>query len=119
VLRQAGMEQIEFVSGFKDLKTQLQIKCNLQKPLEEIYLWFSDINGDLYVHDYEDHKQSLLLAITNDKKRKIYLAANGPAKKLIDYVIVDFKKSTIWQSEAEELNHLFKLHGSFPMRFMK
>jgi hypothetical protein len=55
------------MAGFKFIRTELRIKCKIEKPLSELALWFTLENDILYVHDRENHKELLKEAIEKEK----------------------------------------------------
>ena len=82
------MEAYQIIYGFSEIKSELQTKSRISKPLEQLELWFTLEEDVLYVHDYTDHTKCIALAIYNpaDKAWKYFLKTGSYADKLIKYV---------------------------------
>lgn len=114
------MKNLEAIAGFNDLKSLFRQKLKISKPLEELYLWFAVHDGALYMHDMQDHKKSILLALPPLNEQSlwtIYLTPNSKAEKLILKIIIEHQVSG--KSLASTANSLFKLCGQYPFRQMK
>jgi hypothetical protein len=114
------MQSVEFISGFTDLKKQFAFKAAGHKDINDFYLWFTELNGDIYVHDYENHDLNMLIAFYNSKNElKILLAPNGPAFKLINQIVEAKRFRGDTKKVSNQLNSLFRLFGTYPIRFLK
>ncbi|MBC7740717.1 MAG: hypothetical protein H7061_00870 [Bdellovibrionaceae bacterium] len=99
------MDQIKVVGGFSDLKGLLIQTYKITRDRDEIKLFFSVSAGELFMHNYDDHKQAVSLSkdITAGD-----LAENLPyrCKELLF-------ESLRNESPSQYLNEQFVLHGFF------
>ena len=53
------MQQKDLVVGFSDLKDILIQTYKIEKPRDQIRLYFSFVGTELRMHDYEDHEKAV------------------------------------------------------------
>ena len=96
------MQQRELVSGFSELKDLLIRICKIERPRNQIRLYFTFSDNELWMHDYADHEKKVLLL-----KNKInHLPTDSQGWKLINDSIKSKEPDAL-------LNTLFQLHGFF------
>ncbi|MBC7740715.1 MAG: hypothetical protein H7061_00860 [Bdellovibrionaceae bacterium] len=99
------MDQIKVVGGFSDLKELLIQTYGIKRERDEIKLFFSVKDGELLMHNYDDHKQAVTLSKDITIKHLIELKQNR-AKQLI-------YESLSKENPSQYLNEQFLLHGFF------
>lgn len=78
----------QIVAGFLEIKIELRKKENISKKLVDLYLWVSNEDNLLCVHDYEDHKKCMTLAIYNKTRDEWAICFKGAlGRRVIEYVI--------------------------------
>ncbi len=99
------LDAIEVMSGFKEIKTAFRSKCGISKPVYELELWFTVKDKVLHVHDMEDQKISMALALFLSRQNtwKIRLTPNSAGELLV-------RKATeeIFNSPNEYLNTRYR-----------
>ncbi len=63
------MQQTEFIVGFSELKDLLIETYKIDLPRDQIRLFFAEIDNTLLLHDYLNHKRSVLLSSNIHQKR--------------------------------------------------
>lgn len=96
------MHQRELVSGFSDLKDTLIRTYKIERPRNQIRLYFTFLNNELWMHDYADHEKKILLL----KNELNHLPEDSWGWKLINDSIKSKEPHAL-------LNTLFQLHGFF------
>ena len=99
------MQQRELVSGFSDLKDLLIRTYKIVKEREFLKLYFTEVNNELLMHDFNDHKREI--SICSDVKNKVIKIALSPTAKLL------VKESLLHSDPVKFLNDEFKLYGFF------
>ena len=102
------------MSGFREIKDAFRTKCRIKKPSSELALWFTFSNDLLCVHDLEEHKVSMILAIVTDSSIEVRLPRESYGKKLILNAYAKDNKRP-----EKDLNHKYKLTGFFIFRLLK
>jgi hypothetical protein len=103
------MDSIHIVNGFSDIKRQFINKRRLQKEPHELRLWFSLSADVLFVHDYDVHEKSMVMAIFEGEKGKCYLETGDHAIHVYELALRMGGKIFL----AKNLNTLFESHGTF------
>ncbi len=99
------MKQLDMVSGFSELKDLLIRTYKIERDPLQVRLYFSVNNNQLIVHDYDDHKNLLILS-RNITKKAIGV---GLTPKVHDLV----EESLNQKSPSEFLIKEFQLNGFF------
>ena len=99
------MQQLEFVSGFSELKDMLIRTYKLDRSRNLIKLYFSEKENSLFVHDYDDHKKAIKICNNIESKE---LAKDLPPKALLLVI-----ESLMHDSPTEFLIKEFQLNGFF------
>ena len=98
------MQQREIISGFSELKTLLIETYKIDKAPEFIKLYFTMESGDLHVHNYDNHNQSIILYLAPVEIISVFL--KNSSFKLVEYSLKQ-------KYPAKFLNEGFKLYGFF------
>jgi hypothetical protein len=93
------------VSGFSELKELLIRTYKIERPSIEVRLHFSELEGQLLMHDYDDHKKVIVLSNSFIAK-SLSAALIGNARELC-------LESLEAESPAADLNDGFLLYGYF------
>ena len=96
------MQQKDLVVGFSDLKDILIHTYKIEKPREQVRLYFSIITADLWMHDYDDHAKKVAL-LQGGLNRLPY---DSFGWRLVNFVKKSRKPDAL-------LNDLFQLYGFF------
>jgi hypothetical protein len=110
------MEALQVIAGFNDIKLQFSEKINNTNRLSELYLWFSQNESFLTLHDYDNNDACIILAAFNSTDKKIYWVNLQPESlgfKLLYFLENNYYKHKIYSSFSETLNVNFKLYGCF------
>ena len=99
------MQTMSAVSGFTELKDLLIRTYNIDRPKEEIRLWFTVLEDLLIMHDYQDHQKSIVLINSIQAKAFKKLKLNH-ATELLEEALETNKPDVF-------LNDGFLLHGFF------
>jgi hypothetical protein len=99
------MEQRETVSGFSELKDLLIRTYQIEKSREFVRLFFSESDGALIMHDFDDHNKTIHLCF-DIKKRSIQKNLTNNAKQLVI-------ESLDQPSPSQYLIDEFQLYGFF------
>jgi hypothetical protein len=111
------MHSIEIMSGFKHIRTELHSKCRINKPIYELALWFYFADNTLTVHDLENHKSSLCLAIKDSANLNpwvIRLEDESPGGRLLKHATKNYDRDP-----RKYLNKQYQQLGYMPFRFLK
>jgi hypothetical protein len=109
------MRTLEIMSGFKDIKRQFELYCPEVRTVGNLRLWFSIKQDGLYVHNYKNHSQQMLIVRVNEKNFAnglINLEKNSSGRNLIQWALKN-TKSKKTGDVAKILNDEFTLCGSF------
>lgn len=99
------MQQRELVSGFSDLKDLLIRTYKIDRDRELIKLYFTIMDSELLMHDFDDHKKVICLcANLNNKFIRNVLVSK--ARLLVE-------ESLLHTNPAQFLNLEFQLNGFF------
>jgi hypothetical protein len=103
------MQSYEIILGFSDIKKQLINKCGLNKSVQELVIWFSQRENEIYVHDNANHNANMLIALVVGGDNKYYLEANSFGLRTVIYYLSE----PLGENEkyAEILNEGYKLLG--------
>ena len=96
------MQQKDLVVGFSDLKDILIQTYKIEKPREQIRLYFSFVEEELTMHDYEDHAKAIVLLQAGE----VRLQTGSFGWRLVNFVKGSRKPDAL-------LNDLFQLYGFF------
>lgn len=99
------MQQRELVSGFSELKFILINTYKIDQSPELVKLYFTEIEGSLLMHDYNDHNKVIHLSF-NFKKKEVSRGVTGKALKVV-------KESFNHKVPSNYLNLNFQLYGFF------
>jgi hypothetical protein len=108
------VESYQVIAGFSDIKVEFLKKTGSTKALDELHLWFTLEDGMLAVHDYDEHKICVLVAVDNGpgKEWTIFLEPLSFGYLLIEYELTtDVSINLAWR-----LNRSFKSNGFFSAR---
>ncbi|MCB0350844.1 MAG: hypothetical protein KDD38_06655 [Bdellovibrionales bacterium] len=108
------METTHLISGFTHIKTALRIKTRTNKSMDKLGLWFTNLDGVFYAHDYEEHKVNIALAVQdkNVSILKVYLKAGSAGDRLVRHF---FEEGVIQGISVEEIaNNLYSSYGFLP-----
>jgi hypothetical protein len=108
------MDSHQIVLGFSELKTELRTKLKINKQQYDLHLWFSERDGEVYMHDNDNHNACLILALQNPENNswRIFLKPKSYKYDLIFEVV-----NTVPLREIQDhLNALFRSHGFFRLR---
>jgi hypothetical protein len=111
------LEHREIMSGFKHLRSEFKQKCKIEKPLNELALWFTFQNDVLYVHDMEKHKTNMAIVICKSKIENEWyfiLKLSLSSERLIKYAIAKNRKNP-----HKLLNSLYRSGDFMPFKFLK
>lgn len=98
------MQQLEIVSGFSDLKSILIRTYNIEKSRQRVRLWFSESDNRLSMHDYYEHKNSVLLSLDGEPMITEYFG-----RKLV-------VEALRWPDPVAFLNEEFRANGYYTIR---
>ena len=96
---------MEIVSGFSELKDLLIHTFKVTRNREFVRLYFTELDNELLMHDYADHKKVIVLSLdieSQDIPKEIPLRA----RRLI-------QNSLMQKGASDFLNRGFQLHGFF------
>ena len=99
------MESLQIVSGFSELKDLLIRTYQVTKNKEFIRLYFTELDNELLMHDYADHKKVIVLS-RNIDAQNISVEIPVRARRLI-------RESFMRKGASDFLNRGFQLHGFF------
>ena len=108
------MQTYQIVAGFSDIKSELQIRANINRDLKDLQLWFSFEEGVLYVHDHREHEKCIALALYNESQQVWQITFGGGAygKQLIRHAVRSFSTGTL----IRNFYRLYRLHGYITFR---
>ncbi len=101
-----AMQSTEIMSGFSDLKDILISTYKIELSKNKLRLYFSLHNGELFMHDHQNHARQITLSPDIRKKFVGPLHGKKPAQRLV-------KHSLEQENPADFLNDLFLLNGFF------
>lgn len=106
-------DAIQIMSGYREIKDEFRVKCRILRPAHELALWFTFDGALLYVHDWEDHKISMLIAVNQGDRLELRLRPGFYGEKLV-------RKAFIEKPHAphEVLNDEYRLAGLIPFRLV-
>lgn len=99
------MQERVLISGFSELKDLLIKTYKLERSREYVRLYFSEKYNMLCMHDYDNHKNVIVISFDLENKF-IKETITGNAYRIV-------KESLNYTSPAEFLNNGFKLSGFF------
>jgi hypothetical protein len=111
------LDAIQIMSGFSHIRSELRTNCRLTKSLDELALWFTFSDSVLYVHDLEEHINSMALAVCQSAKENIWvfrLREGSPGEQLLKQTIIKNKLAP-----NKYLNAEYRSRGYIPFRLLK
>jgi len=108
------MDSLQIKNGFSDLKDELRTRLRIQKSMSDLSLWFSVSNGEVYMHDYDNHGSNLIIALKNETtgEWRIFLKENTCRYSVVKFLIGKYPLEKL----QEKFNEYFRLHGHWLLR---
>jgi hypothetical protein len=103
------VESIQIKNGFSDLKDDFRTRLRIQKSMNNLRLWFSVSNGEVYVHDYSNHYANMILALRHDSTSewKIFVKEKTYRYSLVRFFVDSYPLELL----QDQLNEQFNLYG--------
>lgn len=111
------MQELSVVIAFSDIKREFLAKVRTNRSIEDLQLWFTLVDGVLYVHDYEDHEVCMVLALWQDEAKilKVYLPSGSFGDRFIKYLFRTYSQGQL----LRKLQDYYDSCGFRPFRFFK
>lgn len=103
------MQSHQIISGFSDIKSELQKRTGMNKQMSELRLWFSRTDDVLYAHDYDLHRCCIMVAIKTGGGWNIRLDPRTFGSKLI----LETLRDTAEEEIINELHRLYREYGAY------
>src|SRR5205814_5781464 len=107
------MDWYKIVAGFSYIKLLLIEKCDLNKTVQELNLWFSYENEVTYAHDKQNHIKNIPIAIYENDFWYSRLVLKSFGDKLLRYAITLVETDAPKSELAQRLNKLYEEYGYY------
>ena len=103
------MKDYQIFLGFSGLKTELRTKLKIEKPERDLLLWFSIVDGELRLHDFDKHQVYVIIGIQSESSGvwKIFLDPQSHEHQ----IIFEAAQSVPAEKLAADLNKKFQMYG--------